>query len=79
MNNPLLQQGLDLMIYGMGTVFVFLVLLVAVTILMSALITRCFPEKAALSPGQQESPVAPVDEHLLAILQQAIDQHLKRH
>ena len=34
MDSTLISQGLDLMLYGMGTVFTFLTLLVAVTTLM---------------------------------------------
>jgi oxaloacetate decarboxylase (Na+ extruding) subunit gamma len=40
----LLQQGLDLMIYGMVTVFIFLALLVTVITLVSAIIRRFFSE-----------------------------------
>jgi sodium pump decarboxylase gamma subunit len=35
---PLLSEGLNLVIYGMGTVFVFLTLLVLATMLMSWLV-----------------------------------------
>ena len=38
--NPLLVSGLELMLIGMGTVFVFLILLVLVTRLMSVLINK---------------------------------------
>lgn len=37
-------QGLELMLAGMGTVFVFLTLLVAATTLMSALVQRFAPD-----------------------------------
>ena len=37
MDSTLISQGLDLMLYGMGTVFTFLTLLVGVTTLMSKL------------------------------------------
>jgi oxaloacetate decarboxylase gamma subunit len=40
---PLVSEGLNLALYGMGTVFVFLTLLVLATMLMSRLIA---PEKA---------------------------------
>ncbi len=79
MTNPLLQQGLDLMIYGMGTVFLFLALLVAITALMSALISRFLPIVAEPQPDTQEKLAGQIDEHLLAILQAAIDQHRRKH
>lgn len=40
MSSTLLEQGLELMYYGMGTVFVFLTLLVLITSMMSGLIRR---------------------------------------
>ncbi|WP_461520485.1 OadG family protein [Porticoccus sp.] len=79
MTNPLLQQGLDLMIYGMGTVFFFLALLVAITALMSALISRFLPVVAESQSDTQEKLAGQIDEHLLAILQGAIDQHRRKH
>ncbi|HJL61324.1 MAG TPA: OadG family transporter subunit [Pseudomonadales bacterium] len=36
--SAIMSQALDLVLYGMGTVFVFLTILVAVTILMSYLV-----------------------------------------
>lgn len=38
--DPLMSQGLELMLVGMGVVFVFLVVLVVITTLMSALVQR---------------------------------------
>jgi len=38
--SPLLSQATDLVFYGMGTVFVFLTVLVAMTMLMSNLLAR---------------------------------------
>lgn len=81
MEQGLWQQGVDLMLYGMGTVFVFLLLLVFVTTFMSRIITGFFPEaepapatssKAPASKGQLPS------EKTLAIIKDAIAQHRKR-
>ena len=44
MQGDLLAQGLELMLYGMGTVLLFLALLVLVTTVMSRLVERWFPE-----------------------------------
>ena len=49
MQNTLVQQGIELMLFGMGTVFIFLALLVVVTTVMSALVERLSkPESIAL-------------------------------
>ena len=70
--NVLLQSGLELMVIGMGTVFVFLGLLVAVTLAMSALVNKIAPEHNILD-APSAAPLA--NEHLLAIIQKAVRQH----
>lgn len=78
MNEPLLHEGLNLLLYGMGTVIIFLTVLVAVTVLMSALITR-FSAADDSSASVSTSPVpSEVDERVLEIIQQAINQHRRR-
>lgn len=57
METDLLNQGLQLMLAGMGTVFVFLTLLVMATSLMSRLVMR-------LQPAAEQSAS---DEELAAI------------
>lgn len=74
----LIEQGLDLMLYGMGTVFVFLTLLVIVTITMSAVIQRWLPDdenEVALSPNTELG----VDERLVAVITAALVKHRCRH
>ena len=70
----MIEQGLDLMLYGMGTVFVFLTLLVIVTASMSAIIQRWFPEleKAAPSPAKSRTDV---DDRIVSIIQAALNKH----
>ena len=45
MDSTLISQGLDLMLYGMGTVFTFLTLLVGVTTLMSKTVNKLVVEQ----------------------------------
>ena len=67
MDVGLLWQGLELMIAGMATVFVFLSLLVAATALMSLAVRRLAPA-AALE-------VAPVTAEEVAAIAVAVHRH----
>ena len=79
MQSALVNQGIDLMLYGMGTVFVFLVLLIIVTALMSSLVNRISPEEqpavspAALIPANNTQ--AQVEPRIVKVIEAAIRQH----
>jgi len=47
------NNGLILLVIGMGTVFLFLTLLVFTTKFMSGIITRYFPEKISVAPARK--------------------------
>lgn len=47
MSGDILNDGLSLMVFGMGTVFAFLTLLVIATTIMSMIICKYFPEVLA--------------------------------
>lgn len=81
MDNEFLQQGLDLMLYGMGSVLVFLTILVVVTVLMSALMSRFFAEPEEELPARNETDTgtAAVDDKLLAVIRAALEQHRNKH
>ncbi len=68
------------MLYGMGTVVVFLGLLVIITSAMSALVNRYFPEAPAAVPwtGRESSPGAGVDGEIVAAISAALAQHRRR-
>ncbi|PID45335.1 MAG: oxaloacetate decarboxylase [Proteobacteria bacterium] len=82
MDNSLIDQGLSLMLFGMGTVFVFLTLLIFATTAMSKVVLRWFPEKVAETPAPRKAPVAAakpaIAPETLKIIQAAINQHRKR-
>jgi oxaloacetate decarboxylase gamma subunit len=65
MVNELLQQGLTLMLAGMGTVFVFLMVLVAGMTLMSRTIMRVQrkPESSAASDAEVAAISAAISKH----------------
>lgn len=68
MQNELMNEGLTLMLAGMGTVFAFLTALVVVMIMMSQLIMRLQPVV---------EPKADRDEEVAAITA-AIAQHRRK-
>ena len=69
---PLVSEGLNLALYGMGTVFVFLTLLVFATMIMSWLV----------APKETAAVVAlPIDlagDRKIAAITAAIHQHRNR-
>ncbi|WP_111656976.1 OadG family protein [Isoalcanivorax indicus] len=78
--NELMSQGLELMLTGIGVVFAFLIVLVVLMTIMSALINRFFPEPVAAMPAP-EVPQAggdTVPPHVLAVIQEAVRQHRAR-
>lgn len=82
MQDSLINQGVDLMLYGMGTVVVFLAILVVATLIMSWLIQHVFSERSAVEastdPVADPLPAYP-DAKLLAVIKAAIEQHRNPH
>jgi oxaloacetate decarboxylase gamma subunit len=78
----MISQGLELMLYGMGTVVVFLSLLVVSTYTMSRLIGRYFPEsEASVEAALQRlhGQAQPADDpELVAVISAAIHRHRAR-
>ncbi len=72
----LLSEGLTLMVFGMGFVFVFLTLLVFTTRGMSSLVTKYAPDAApAAAPKPAAKPaVAPAgnNDELIAVMTAAV-------
>lgn len=87
----LMNEGLTLMLFGMGFVFVFLTLLVIVTSLMSLLITKYEKSVGALPEDGVPSPTAVIPTHgslahsetenrtLISILTAAVHKYRSRH
>jgi oxaloacetate decarboxylase gamma subunit len=68
MTNSLIDEGLKLMLAGMGTVFVFLTALVIVTTLMSRLVMRF-----------QSKPIASdITDEEVAAISAAITRHRRK-
>lgn len=87
----LMSEGLNLMLVGMGFVFVFLTLLVFITSLMSKIITRyekdvgTLPEEgipaptAVISQAMSSRQHANDDKNLITILSAAVHKFRSRH
>ncbi|NRB41351.1 MAG: OadG family protein [Pseudomonadales bacterium] len=82
MQENLLNEGLELMLFGMGTVFVFLTVLVLVTMLMSAIVQRFFPDAPeqtlTTTPRPAPVPASNNDEQLLAVITAAVHKFRSR-
>ena len=76
-DSTLFEQGIDMMLYGMGTVFVFLVALVLAIVLMSRLLGKFFPESPDIEAGVPATAI-PVKPLTRKIIQAAIDSHRGR-
>jgi len=78
MQDTLIDQGISLMIYGMGTVFVFLAILVFATGLMSKLVNKYAPAQTSIEhdaePNVGQAGVLP-HPHVLEAIREAISQH----
>ena len=68
MNGDLISQGVELMLVGMGTVFLFLTLLVVATWAMSRMILAWLPE-----PTGDEA-----EADLIAAVTAAVQHHRRR-
>ena len=67
--SPLVSEGLNLALYGMGTVFVFLTLLVLATMLMSWLVAQQETAVVATLPADS------ADARTMAAITAAIHRH----
>lgn len=72
----LITRGFELAIFGMGTVFVFLTLLIVATKVMSTLVLRYEPAASVSSVDTvaQDTPMADRGR-LVAVISAAIAQH----
>lgn len=79
----IVDQGVELMLYGMGTVVVFLTLLIVATSLMSWFLGRYFPEPQvpAANPGRVAATAFPDtdQQQLVAVISAAIHEHRRKH
>jgi len=73
--NPLIASGLELMMIGMGTVFVFLMFLVLGTGIMSSLINKYAGEG---TPYATADTTHVIDDELRQVIVEAVRLHRRR-
>lgn len=87
MQGSIVTQGVELMLFGMGTVLVFLTVLVLSIVLMSWVLRRYFPEQetspeANRRTGTATAPAAAFaagDATLVAVISAALHRHRSKH
>lgn len=74
--NTLMAQGLELMLVGMGVVFSFLIILVAVTSLMSVLVKRFGAAPAVIPAPATPAPAGDLPSPaVIKAIEKAVRQH----
>jgi len=76
MDNNLVAEAINLTLFGMGFVFVFLTLMVVVTTMMSVLVKRFQPNLNLAATSNIELS-SNIDEKTEAIIKKAIKMHTK--
>ena len=79
MHHDILNESMQLLIYGMGTVFVFLYLLILATQLMSRLVQRFAPEAEPVAPVKRASGTHAVDPNVVAAIGLAVQEFRREH
>lgn len=73
----LMSSGLELLVAGMGIVFLFLTMLVGAINLMSAVVLRFFPDEPKMSSSS--SVVSTNDKRIVAAITAAVHQYRHDH
>ncbi|NLY59655.1 MAG: OadG family protein [Gammaproteobacteria bacterium] len=80
-DTELLMEGVELMLLGVGTVFLFLIMLVGCISMMSRLVARFIPPEKSVPSAALRRPAVPVssvDQQTLAVISEAIRLHRAR-
>ena len=74
----LMSKGIELMLAGMGIVFLFLTMLVLAINMLSSLIERFFPEAPNLV-GTATTTSSGIDKNTIAAITAAVHQHRNKY
>ncbi len=75
----LFASALELMIIGMGIVFLFLTLLVVLVNGMTFVIHRFFAERPGPTPASPPEPASEQDAEVIAAISAAVHRYRQRH
>ena len=75
MDTNLVLEGFKFMLLGMGTVFVFLIIMIVMMNVMSTLIHKFFPEPIPSVPGEETKSNNKNDKKIIAAISAAISHH----
>lgn len=76
--SELLLEGVEIMLFGIGSVYIFLILLIICIRLMSSIISRFDIAPAPRPITASPAPEVAADADILAAIQAAIHQHRAR-
>ena len=74
----LMSRGIELMLVGMGIVFLFLTMLVVAINMMSSLVQRFFPDAPTLV-ATATTVTGGIDKSIIAAITAAVHQHRSKH
>ncbi len=75
----LLASGVELMLVGMGIVYLFLAMLIGAIHVMASLVGRFFPEPLPLTDAAENAANPLVDQKHIAAISAAIHQYRIKH
>lgn len=75
METNLVMEGIKFMFLGMGTVFVFLGIMIACMSIMSSVIDKFFPEPQAQDTSSSSAQAQPDNKKIIAAITAAIAHH----
>ncbi|WP_427030100.1 OadG family protein [Halomonas sp. H2] len=78
-SSELIQEGLSLMAFGMGFVFVFLMILVFAMTGMSRLVMRFVPAPVKEEASRQAPPPVRSEDDVMAAISMAVHRYRQRH
>ncbi|PIE42932.1 MAG: hypothetical protein CSA50_07870 [Gammaproteobacteria bacterium] len=78
MTESLMSQAVDLMIVGMGFVFIFLIILIGATTVMSKMAVRLEPAAPVVPPAPAPASSPMSDPRLMAVISAAVAKHRSR-